>query len=250
MRSMWNLRLPTGGDFFGSAACAAFSLALVLLPSGCGESSRPNSRTSGASSPTPGGATDPMDQERREMVERLKEGEIKDERVLEAMTRVPRHLFVDPVYRARAYDAHTPLPIGENQTISAPDIVAIMTQALELSSGDKVLEIGTGSGYQAAVLGELVDEVYTVEIRPSLAATARTRLEDLRKNGYLGFKKIEVVVGDGYEGHPAEAPYDAIIVTAAPKSVDALRNPVDFCPRCPIKHVRIPSKSINANITQ
>lgn len=160
-----------------------------------------------------------MKRERLAMVEQLREGEIHDERVLEAMARVPRHEFVDPVYHDRAYRVHTPLPIDENQTISAPDVVAIMTQALRLKPGDRVLEIGTGSGYQAAILGELVAEVVSVEIRPTLAAQARRRLEKLREEGRLGFRKIEVIVGDGYQGHREGAPYDAIIVTAAPRKI-------------------------------
>jgi len=148
------------------------------------------------------------------MVESLREV-VKDPRVLDAMGRVPRHEFVPKALRSRSY-VNTPLPIRENQTISAPDIVAIMTEALALTGSERVLEIGTGSGYQAAVLGELVNEVYSVEIRPALAETARKTLEDLRREGVLRYRKIDVITGDGYQGHPPAAPYDAIIVTAAP----------------------------------
>ncbi len=153
------------------------------------------------------------------MVQQLSEGEIDDARVLKAMSQVPRHEFIEEKYQDRAYNVNTPIPIGDNQTISAPDIVAIMTQALELEPHHKVLEIGTGSGYQAAVLGELVKEIYSVEIRPTLARQARSLLNKLKSEGKLHFNKIEVIEGDGYKGFPDQAPYDAIIVTAAPKKI-------------------------------
>ncbi|MBI4584650.1 MAG: protein-L-isoaspartate(D-aspartate) O-methyltransferase [Planctomycetes bacterium] len=177
---------------------------------------------------SPGAASTGADEsarQREEMVEELR-GMFKDLRefagmpaALEAMRRVPRHEFVHPKLRSRAYDVHSPLPIEEEQTISAPDIVAIMTGALDLKEAKKVLEIGTGSGYQAAVLGELVSEVYTIEIRPGLAEAARRKIEDLKKRGILRAGKIQVIVGDGYQGYAPMAPYDAIMVTAAPKEV-------------------------------
>ncbi len=137
---------------------------------------------------------------------------IKDRRVIEAMIKVPRHLFVDESMRARAY-VDSPLPIGEGQTISQPYIVALMTEALELTGKEKVLEIGTGSGYQLAILAELADEVYSVERIPSLAARAEKLLLG------MGYKNIFVRVGDGTLGWSEKAPFDAIIVTAAAPDV-------------------------------
>lgn len=147
--------------------------------------------------------------ERARMVERdIKGRGIKDDAVLEAMGRVPRHLFVGDAYRDEAYADH-PLPIGEGQTISQPYVVALMTEALGLRPGDRVLEIGTGSGYQAAVLASIVKDVYTIEIRERLAERARERLRD------LGYESVGVKYGDGYFGWPEHAPFDAIIITAA-----------------------------------
>ena len=140
--------------------------------------------------------------------------DIVDPQVLRVMRRVPRHLFVPEKFREYAYADH-PLPIGEEQTISQPYIVAFMTQALELKKGDRVLEIGTGSGYQAAVLAELVEEVYTIEIIPMLAERAEKLLKE------LGYDGIQVRAGDGYLGWPEAAPFDAIIVTAAPEHIPA-----------------------------
>jgi len=137
---------------------------------------------------------------------------IRDERVLSAMARVPRHLFVPPELVPYAYEDR-PLPIGAGQTISQPYIVALSTQALELSLQDRVLEIGTGSGYQAAVLAELAGEVYTVERLPELSQAARERLER------LGYRNLHFRVGDGTKGWPDEAPFDAILVTAAAPKV-------------------------------
>lgn len=133
---------------------------------------------------------------------------IRDKKVLQVMGKVPRHLFVDPSLRERAYGDH-PLPIGEGQTISQPYVVALMTEALEVEPTDRVLEIGTGSGYQAAVLAEMVKEVYTIEIRQGLADKADKRLKD------LGYGNIRVRYGDGYFGWEEHAPFDAIIITAA-----------------------------------
>ncbi|MBI5624943.1 MAG: protein-L-isoaspartate(D-aspartate) O-methyltransferase [Elusimicrobia bacterium] len=137
---------------------------------------------------------------------------VTDQRVLEAMLKVPRHEFVPPEAAARAYD-DTPLPIGEGQTISQPFIVGYMTQALELSPEDRVLEVGTGSGYQAAVLSLLVREVYTVEIVEPLARRAAAALAG------LGYGNVHVRAGDGYRGWPEAAPFDAIMVTCAPEQV-------------------------------
>jgi protein-L-isoaspartate(D-aspartate) O-methyltransferase len=137
---------------------------------------------------------------------------ISDARVLAAMTKVPRHLFVPEDVRWRAYD-DTPLPIGHDQTISQPYIVGYMSEALELRPTDRVLEIGTGSGYQAAILGELAQEVYTIEIVPQLAEQARAALEQ------SGYRNVHVRQGNGYLGWPEAAPFDRIIVTAAPDQV-------------------------------
>ena len=138
--------------------------------------------------------------------------DIKDPRVLDAMRRVPRHEFVPETFRSSAYD-DSPLPIGYNQTISQPYIVAYMTEALALQPTHKVLEIGTGSGYQAAVLGELARDVYTIEIVEPLAATAR---ETLKR---LGYKNVHVRTGNGYLGWPDQAPFDRVMVTAAPDAI-------------------------------
>jgi protein-L-isoaspartate(D-aspartate) O-methyltransferase len=150
---------------------------------------------------------------REEMVRnQLAAGGIRKAEVLQAMAEVPRHEFVPASLRPYAY-ADGPLPIGHGQTISQPFIVAYMTQALELSKEDTVLEIGTGSGYQAAILGKLTKEVYTIEIVPPLAESAQAVLSK------LGFENVHVRQGDGYLGWPEKAPFDAIIVTCAPDHV-------------------------------
>jgi protein-L-isoaspartate(D-aspartate) O-methyltransferase len=157
--------------------------------------------------------TDPYAALRHEMVEQGVIGwGITDEAVIEVMGIVPRHEFVPDVYLDRAYNNH-PLPIGHGQTISQPYIVALMTQAAEVEAGDKVLEVGTGSGYQAAVLAELVEQVYSVEIIGALAERAQ---EDLAQ---LGYNNVTVRHADGYFGWPELAPFDAIMVTAAPDHV-------------------------------
>lgn len=138
--------------------------------------------------------------------------EISDPRVLAAMEAVPRERFVPAEYADDAYGDH-PLPIGYGQTISQPYIVALMTQLLELQGHEKVLEVGAGSGYQAAILSLLAREVYTVERIPQLAEKARQRLSE------LGYRNVHIRVGDGYEGWPEHAPYDAIIVTCAAEEV-------------------------------
>jgi len=133
---------------------------------------------------------------------------VRDAKTLAALRKVPRHLFVPSPLIGQAYDDH-PLPIGEGQTISQPYIVAFMTEALGLESGDKVLEIGTGSGYQAAVLAEIAAQVFTIEIVAPLAEQARERL------ARLGYANVSVRAGDGYAGWPEQAPFDAIMITAA-----------------------------------
>jgi len=147
------------------------------------------------------------------MVEhQLKARGIKDERVLAAMAKVPREEFIAADARTDAYE-DGPLPIGYDQTISQPYIVAFMTEQLRPKPSDRVLEIGSGSGYQAAILAELVADVYTIEIVEPLAKTAEATLQR------LGYKNVHNKVGDGYKGWPEEAPFDAIIVTCAPENV-------------------------------
>jgi protein-L-isoaspartate(D-aspartate) O-methyltransferase len=150
---------------------------------------------------------------RKIMVEtQLRNQGITDAAVLAAMEKVPRHEFVPASHQEHAY-GNFPLPIGKGQTISQPFIVAYMTQKLQLKKSDRVLEIGTGSGYQTAILSELASHVYSIEIIPELAEVAKLVLHK------LGYKNIEIKTGDGYEGWPDHAPYDAIIVTAAPEHI-------------------------------
>jgi protein-L-isoaspartate(D-aspartate) O-methyltransferase len=142
----------------------------------------------------------------------LESRDIRDARVLAAMRKVPRHEFIPPDMRQYAYDDGA-LPIQKGQTISQPYIVAYMTQLLDLNGTERVLEIGTGSGYQAAVLAEIVPEVYTIEIIPELSRSAQEVL------GRLGYANIRFRIGDGYRGWPEYAPFDRIIVTAAPEKI-------------------------------
>jgi len=177
-------------------------LQLMLLPQ-CTNGER-------VSEPNPKGDLKAM---REKMVEtQIKARGVKDPRVLSALLKVERHRFVPEEYLSSAY-SDQPLPIGEGQTISQPYIVALMTELLELKGNEKVLEIGTGSGYQAAVLAELAKEVYTIEIVEPLAATAKNRLLE------LGYQNIKVKAGDGYLGWPEAAPFDAIIITCAPDHI-------------------------------
>jgi protein-L-isoaspartate(D-aspartate) O-methyltransferase len=177
---------PRGLRHAGLVACL-----LLLVPAGVGAADE---------------AT--FERARQHMVERqLKARDITDVAVLRAMIRVPRHRFVSPALASWAYSDRA-LPIEEGQTISQPYIVALMTQLLELGGSENVLEVGTGSGYQAAVLAELVTRVYTIEILPGLAASAATRLKT------LGYSQVTVRAGDGYRGWPEAAPFDAIVVTA------------------------------------
>jgi len=157
--------------------------------------------------------SDPWAGARRAMVEQqIRERGVRQPAVLEAMETVPRHLFIPPEHRDQAY-SDAPLPIGRGQTISQPYIVALMTELLDLDKGDKVLEIGTGSGYHAAVLSRVAGEVYTIEILDDLARQAKSTL------GQLGYGNVHVRNGDGYKGWPEAAPFDAIILTAAPQKI-------------------------------
>lgn len=152
---------------------------------------------------------DTYEKKRKFMIEHDIQGRgIKDRRVLEVMGKLPRHLFVEEQLRSRAYGDY-PLPIGEGQTISQPYVVALMTEALKLKPSDRVLEIGTGSGYQAAVLAAIVSQVYTIEIKKVLAQQAEERL------ARIGYRNVRVKYGDGYFGWEEYAPFDAIIITAS-----------------------------------
>jgi protein-L-isoaspartate(D-aspartate) O-methyltransferase len=156
---------------------------------------------------------DPYLPERRLMVKHQIEARgVRDPRVLNALLTVPRHLFIPPGYRKGAYGDH-PLPIGHGQTISQPYIVALMTEMLDLSPSDKVLEIGAGCGYQAAILAHIARYVVTIERLPDLARFARENLES------QGVRNVRVVEGDGTKGYPPDSPYDAIIITAAAPSI-------------------------------
>lgn len=158
-------------------------------------------------------SSDIYEKKREEMVRYDIEARgIKDKKVLSAMLKVKRHLFVDSSLMDKAYNDH-PLPIGEGQTISQPYIVALMTEAASLKGNERVLEIGTGSGYQAAILAEIAKEVYTIEINKNIYEMASRRLED------MGYKNIKVRLGDGYQGWKEYAPFDVIMVTAAAKHI-------------------------------
>ena len=189
------------------AALAAIScLAVGFAGLGCGPKRQEAPKVSS-------GGTDGEAARRARMVEtQIAARGVRDPRVLDAMRKVPRHLFVDPSARGQAYEDH-PVPIGNNQTISQPYIVALMTELLELPARARVLEIGTGSGYQSAVLGEIAAEVYSIEILPELAQAAAGKLKE------LGYTNVEVREGDGYRGWPEHAPFDGIVVTAAPERI-------------------------------
>jgi protein-L-isoaspartate(D-aspartate) O-methyltransferase len=154
-------------------------------------------------------AADAFTARRQEMVKKdIESRGIKDKKVLDAMLKVPRHLFVDTTQIHRAYNDH-PLPIGEGQTISQPYVVALMTEAVSLKGGERVLEIGTGSGYQAAVLAEIASEVFTIEIKKGLYEAVQDRLKG------LGYGNVQVKHGDGYYGWEERAPFDVIMITAS-----------------------------------
>ncbi len=182
------------------------SVAFVAL--GFGE------QVGGAGGPTPAeSGSDPFAPARQAMIrEQIEARGVRDQKVLDAMARVPRHLFVPEAWKDRAYE-DGPLPIGEGQTISQPYIVAFMTEAIAPERSHRVLEIGTGSGYQAAVLASVVREVYTVEILPTLGERARKLLKDLK------YDNVNVRIGDGHAGWVEHAPFDAILVTAAPDTI-------------------------------
>jgi protein-L-isoaspartate(D-aspartate) O-methyltransferase len=168
----------------------------------------------GAGNGSSGGPSEDVHAVRREamVAKQIRARGIVDERVLAAMRKVPRHLFVPEAQIPHAYD-DGPLAIGEGQTISQPYIVALMTELIRPGAEDRILEIGTGSGYQAAVLAELVAEVYTIEIVEPLGRRAEGLLRD------LGYKNVKTRIGDGYRGWPEAAPFDAIVVTAAPDKI-------------------------------
>jgi protein-L-isoaspartate(D-aspartate) O-methyltransferase len=224
----------------------AVVIVLVLATAGCGTTASPSPRPDGSPAPvtpptatapaTRGGATgeaatptpsetpsfpvpssvdrdfadsDEMRRQRDQLVDSYVAMRVTDARVIAAMRAVPRHSFVPTQWLGAAYSDH-PLPIGHGQTISQPSLVAMMTELLRLDEGDRVLEIGTGSGYQAAILAELTPEVYSVEIIPELAGIARVVLDR------LGYGDVRIDRRDGYFGWEEHAPYDAIIVTAAP----------------------------------
>jgi protein-L-isoaspartate(D-aspartate) O-methyltransferase len=201
----------------GAALLLTLGIVLALL-SGCRLLTTPTElppvpTETSAPSPSVQETSDDRLEERMEMVDyQIRRRGVTDQDVLEAMERVPRHEFVPDEYRSQAY-ADRPLPIGYGQTISQPYIVALMTELLELGSTDRVLEIGTGSGYQAAILAEIVGEVYTVEIVEPLAVQAKERL------ARLGYENAHVLHADGYFGWEEHAPYDAIIVTCAPDHI-------------------------------
>lgn len=183
------------------------TLAAVLVAGACQAKPRP------LEGPQVEGADGEYERKARlELIQRHIEPEVRDQRVIAAMKKVPRHLFVPEEFRRWAYDDR-PLPVGHGQTISQPYIVAYMTEALRLSGKERVLEIGTGSGYQAAILAELAKEVYTIEIIEALGQRAKATLEA------LGYKNIKVRIGDGYRGWPEASPFDAIMLTAAPEEV-------------------------------
>lgn len=191
-------------------ACAA-ALAIGVGGAAACESSVAGSAAANASATAR--SDDKYTSKRAKMVEtQLVRRGITDERVLEAMGTVPRHAFVPDVMKPSAY-ADRPLPIGHNVTISQPYIVALMTQLARVDKGDRVLDVGTGSGYQAAVLGELGAEVYGIEIVEPLATRASAVLEK------LGYSTVSVRHGDGYDGWPEHAPFDAVILAAAPLEI-------------------------------
>lgn len=204
-----------GYSFWARVSTLIFIIGLL----GCGSTQPPETATATLIEATPqvekspAAPVDAYARQRQSMVEyQLKGRDISSEPVLAAMGRVLRHEFVPADFRGEAYDDH-PLPIGYGQTISQPYIVALMTELIDLQPGERVLEIGTGSGYQAAILAELTGQVYTIEIIPELAERAQQTF------GRLGYRQIVAKQADGYWGWEEYAPFDAIIVTAAPDHV-------------------------------
>jgi len=197
------------GIAFAVVGCPRKEPAPATLPEAAPRSSAP-----APSAAVPASAFDERREERAAMVRNMRSEGVKDERVLAAMNRVPRHAFVSDAVSDLAY-ADRPLPIGSGQTISQPFIVAFMTAAASPAPGDRCLEIGTGSGYQAAVLAELCKETYSIEYLPELAENAKKTLRSL---GY-GPRRVHLRTGDGYVGWKEAAPFDVIVVTAAPERV-------------------------------
>ena len=190
---------------FSLTLLVLFALACTLV-SGCSGLSEPPASASAAPAAS-------YEAERKAMVRlQIRARGVRDARVLEAMENIPRHLFVPESLTRQAYEDH-PLPIGAGQTISQPYIVAFMSELLDVEPHHKVLEIGTGSAYQAAVLSRLAERVYSIEIVESLGEQARRRLDE------LGYRNVEVLIGNGYLGWPENAPFDRIILTAAPEEV-------------------------------
>ncbi len=218
-----------GGSGLAVAILHFMLIALIALIAPLGVGCRRNTSPAGAmpigpgpttsaatTAPGPGRSILPRSMERsferaRMVTVQMERRGIRDQRVLAAMRNVPRHWFVPTAYQEAAYEDRA-VAIGEGQTISQPYIVALMTEVLKLKSGEKVLEIGTGSGYQAAVLAELTDKVFTIEIVESLG---RQAIQTLAERGY---EHVNARIGDGYKGWPEEAPFDAIIVTCAPEA--------------------------------
>ncbi len=195
---------------FTLIALLSCCLLLICLPSYAAEKSANSQNIKG---PYSDFDTEQFELERKEMVKyQIRDRGIREQLVLAAMLQVPRHLFVNSPWRDFAY-SDRPLPIGHQQTISQPYIVAYMSAAAKISPESKVLEIGTGCGYQTAILGEIAQQVYSIEIIPQLAQRARQTIDQ------LGYENIKIKIGDGYEGWAEYAPYDAIIVTAAPEKI-------------------------------
>ncbi len=214
----WHERLVWMVAILALIAAGFFGYRWLVGPRPASSTAEPGLTTPAAKTESPASAAptdDPFLERRLRLVEIIEAQGVKDPQVLEVMRRVPRHEFVLPEFLSQAYNNH-PLPIGYGQTISQPFIVAWMTELLELKPGEKVLEIGTGSGYQAAVLAELgFVEVYSIEILPELAERAAQTLQR------LGYEAMHLKQGDGYYGWPEHAPFDAIIVTAAPDHLPA-----------------------------
>lgn len=211
----WRKRYPVYSD--PGILSLALSLLILLSLAGCSPAQSPGQASPAAVSPVPVETPLPVSDEyadaRQAMVQyQLLTRNISDEAVLAAMKAVPRHEFVPADYRHQAYEDH-PLPIGYGQTISQPFIVALMSELADVQPGERVLEIGTGSGYQAAILAELTDQVYSIEIIPALAERAAETFDR------LGYNQIVTRQADGYYGWEEYAPFDAILVTAAPDHV-------------------------------
>ena len=202
---------PTRTTRIGTILVLGAVLASGLI--GCEKEKKRPPQLPAPPSPQAGQTEPDYEQMRAEMVKQLqRERMVQSQAVIAAMKATRRHLFVPQEVRQQAY-YDTPLPIGEDQTISAPGVVAKMTELLDPQANDIVLEVGTGSGYQAAVLAHLVKHVYTIEILPPLAESAEKRLKE------LGYDNVTVRCGDGYQGWPEYAPFDAIIVTCAPEDI-------------------------------